>query len=283
MSERHPTNLGYYRLDQQHVASRSEGAAIDPSGLVGNWTNADHETRCLRGVQLEARSGALSIRLDPACGEPAEFPWCAATGYIESSGATAFSAFTACCTRGGVDVRLEGNLNAGLLVLCCYKTRGDAKRPGCFSREYFSKRCEPGLAAGDDNRAAVEDPLFHGIEMPDVLTPETIVGHWRNADGHAKGLRDLWIIPCDEGVLVTAAAHGDIEWGEATGRLCTDIVYGNVGGVAGYARFDFDFVESSMQIREVKGVLVVASFSRFEDREKHHPTFVREFFYRYEP
>ena len=280
MSERHPTKLGYFRLDQQYAASRPDGAAIDPSRLVGNWTNADRETCCLRGIQVEARSGGLSVYLDPACGTPDEFSCCASTGYIDSSEATVFSAFTTCCTRGGVDVRLEGNLNAGLLVLCCYKSWRDANRPGCFSREYFSKRGEPGSATGDDSRVAVEDPLFHGVEVPEVLTPENILGHWRNADRQARGLRDLRISPCEEGVVVSAAAHGDIEWGKATGRLYTDVVYGDVGGVAAYARFGFDFVESLMQIREVKGVLVVASFSRFEDQAQSNPVFTREFFYR---
>ncbi len=280
MSERHPTTLGYFRLDQQHPASPPEGAAIDPSGLVGAWANADPKTCCLRGVRVAAQSAALSVGLDPAFGQPDEFPACAATGYVEAAGATAFSAIEAGCTHGGVDVRLQGNLNAGLLVLCCYKTWRDASRADCFSREYFSKRGDRRPATSDDSRASVEDPLFHGVDMPAVLTPETILGRWRNADRHARGLRDLWIAPCEEGVVVTAAAHGDIEWGEATGCLYTDVVYGKVGGVAAYARFNFGFAESSMQIREVKGVLVVASFSRFEDRAQHEPFFIREFFYR---
>ena len=79
---------------------------------------------------------------------------------------------------------------------------------------------------------------------------------------------------------MSAAAHGEITWGEATGSLYTDVVYGEVGGVAAYACFDFGFVVSSMQIREVKGVLVVASFSRFEDGAQRPPSFIREFFYR---
>ncbi len=283
MSERHPAKLGYSRLDEQRLPSRSTGTTIDPSGLVGIWTNADHETCCLRGVHVEAQSGALSVGLDPAFGQPDEVPSCPAVGHVEASNATAFTAITAGCTRGGVDVRLEGNLNAGLLVLCCYKTWREASRPGCFSREYFSKRGDPRSATSGATRVAVEDPLFHGVDVPDVLTPETILGHWCNADGNSRGLRDLWISPCDEGVVVSAAAHGDIEWGEATGSLYTDVVYGNVGGVAAYARFDFGFVENSMQIRVVKGVLVVAGFSRFDDRAQREPRFIREFFYRQGP
>ncbi len=281
MSERHPTKLGYSRLDEQRRPGRPAGTTIDPSGLVGIWTNADNETCCLRGVLVEAQSGALSVGLHPAFGQPDEVPSCPAVGHVEASDATAFTAITAGCMRGGVDVRLEGNLNAGLLVLCCYKTWREASRPGCFSREYFSKRGDPRSATSDATRVAVEDPLFHGVDVPDVLTPETILGHWCNADRHSRGLRDLWISPCEEGVVVSAAAHGDIEWGAATGSLYTDVVYGNVGGVAAYARFDFGFVKNSMQIREVKGVLVVASFSRFEDRAQREPSFIREFFYRH--
>ncbi len=281
MSERHPTKLGYARLDEQQQPSRPAGTTIERSELVGTWTNADHETCGLRGVRVAAQSGALSVGLDPAFGQPDEFPWCPAVGHLEASDATAFIAITAGCTHGGVDLRLEGNLNAGLLVLCCYKTWCDARRPGCFSREYFSKRGDPRSATSDDTRVAVADPLFHGVDVPDVLTPETILGHWCNADRQSRGLRDLWIRPCEAGVVVSAAAHGDIERGPARASLYADVVYGTVAGVAAYARFDFGFVESSIQIREVKGVLVVASFSRFEDRAEREPCFIREFFYRH--
>jgi len=280
LSERHPAKLGYSRLDEARQPSQPTSATTDPSGLIGNWTNADPETRCLQGVRVAAQAGILSVGLDPAFGRPDETPTCPAIGYVERADASAFAAITAGGTRGGLDLRLEGNLNAGLLVLCCYKTWRDAGRSGCFSREYFSKRAASGTATGGDSLDPVEDPLFHGVDLPERLSPEALLGHWSNPDRHSRGLCDLWISPCAEDVVVSAVAHGHIVWGEATGRLYTDVVDGNAGGVAASARFDFGFVESTLQIREVKGVLVVASFARFETRAQRDPHFIREFFYR---
>lgn len=280
MTTRHPTELGYSRLSERTLPGRPCDPTMDPSALIGAWSNADHATLCLRGVRVDTRSGALSVNLDPVLGRPDEFPACPAEGFVDTADATAFAALTAECAHGDLDLRLEGNLNAGLLVLCCYKTWRDGSRPGCFSREYFSRQGGPSPSADVDDRVAVADPLFHGVDPPNALTAETLLGSWHNADRHALGLRALQLSPCDRGVAVAALAHGDIDWGRTTGELYADVVYGKVGSVAARARFDFGFVETSMQIRQVGGVLVVASYARFDDREQRRPSFIREFFYR---
>lgn len=281
LSERHPAKLGYSRIDEARPPGQSANATPDPYALIGNWTNAEPGTRCLRRVRVAEQAGALCVGLDPALGRLDETPSCPVVGYVERADTSAFVALTADASRGGLGLRLEGNLNGGLLVLCCYKTWRDVSRPGCFSREYFSKRAVLGTATGGDGPDPVEDPLFHGVDLPDRLSPEPLLGHWCNADRHSRGLCDVWISPCAEGVTVSAAAHGHIVWGEATGRLYADVVDGNVGGVAASARFDFGFAESTLQIREIKGVLVVASFARFETRAQRNSHFIREFFYRH--
>ena len=208
---------------------------------------------------------------------------CHGEGFVDAADATAFTALAAGCNHGNLDLRLEGNLNAGLLVLCCYKTWRDGSRPSCFSREYFSKQSGPWPTADVEGGSVVTDPLFHGVDVPNVLTPEPILGRWHNADRQARGLSDLSIGLDDEGIVVAATACGDIDWGQARGTLHVDIVYSKAGGVVAQARFDFGFAEVSMQIREVKGVLVTASFARFANPAQRKPTFVREFFYRHAP
>jgi hypothetical protein len=280
MNDRQARTLGYSRLDERHQPKRSAAMTADPADLIGNWINADHETCCLRGVRVDRQSGALSVNLDPAFGNPKQFPSCASVGYLEGSDASAFTAMTAGCTSNGYEVRLEGNLNAGLLVLCCYKTWHEEKGGNCFSREYFAKADDAAAPGGGDTGITTEDPLFHGIDAPKRPAPGAIAGHWRNAERDSQGLNDLVIRACEGGVIVSAAAHGDIDWGDTVGRLYTDVVYGAIGGVAAQARFDFGFAECRMQIRLVGGALIVASYTRFGPEQQREPSFVREFFYR---
>lgn len=243
--------------------------------LVGSWRNADRETIGLRAVQVTPTATGLAALVEPARGTAQGEP-CQVVPHFESGRLDVSTAFAGGGGLEAATVRLEANLNAGLLVLACYYTPGSAEQPACFSREYFSKT----LPATTESSSLSNQGLFRGVAAPDRLDPKALLGTWRNAQSDTSGIRDIRIRAREAGLVVSASTTDGSTWEETPGTLYTNVAYGKVHGVAARVSFDHDQGQSALQVREVKGVLVVARFTSTPDQP---PSFVREFFFRSAP
>jgi hypothetical protein len=114
-----------------------------------------------------------------------------------------------------------------------------------------------------------------------ALDPGPMIGKWANTNAGTNGIIEIGI--AREGprirVHVTGAgSKGSVAWGWADAQ-----VYGCIeedGGPATvlYAHYDFGFMESHLQIRLNRGVLVAANFNIFKDDSGRSNYFNREFF-----
>ncbi|MEM7428898.1 MAG: hypothetical protein AAF441_22655 [Pseudomonadota bacterium] len=279
MAGQNPGSIGYSRLSEQN-RPRGLAAALDASAICGTWFNADLGTPCLRSVVVTEAAGELQVDLVAAHGNPGDLPVCVGRGYIDNSGRPQFAALTATGSTGALDIRLEGNLNAGLLVLCCYTRHRDGSHPGCFSREYFTKAASPWSGYEADKNLPADQQLFHGVDLPDVPGTGSLTGRWLNADSGSDGLAELSIGSGGDGLEVQVTARGEIDWGQTTAPTYADVVYGSVGGAAASAHFQFGFAECHLQLRATKGVMVLASHTLFTPEQDRPPEFIREFFHK---
>lgn len=249
--------------------------APDPSALLGTWTNADSATICLRQVRIEPGENGLTVQPLAAPGGADTAPNLPALGYLGADGTGTGRALAAEGRYGEHDIRLEGNLNAGLLVLCCYKYQGKPGRGGLFSREYFSRNSAPPQNTTD---GAADNPLFHGIDPDAEPDTGTLLGDWRNAHSRSGVLEGLQIAGDGPDLDIRPRPRRGADWGAARAVPFTDVVYGFVSGAAARARFEAGGATVDMQVRQTKGVLVIAQYTRPADGAPPH--FDRAFFHR---
>lgn len=244
----------------------------DPSALLGTWTNADSGTVCLNRVRIAPNGDGLAIRPGATHGSADSAPVLLALGYLGADGTDALQAVTA----DGHGIRLEGNLNAGLLVLCCYSFARAPGRAGLFSREYFARTAAP--LGRDTPGGETGGALFHGIDPPTAPGTGALEGQWRNADSNAGVLAGLEIARDGKHLAIRARPRSGAAWRAARAEIFTDVIYGTVSGAAARARLDAGRATIDIQVRETKGVLVIAHYSRPADDAP--PRFDREFFHR---
>lgn len=226
---------------------------VDAAPLLGTWTNTNAQTTgCTRvritledhGLMLEARRGALVGRglATPHAQRPEGGPAVAV-----SAGARADAALWS----------FEGNINQGLLVLGCYQSAPDVGH--AFSREYFTPQPSPTPEQDGD------DLLFLPAVIPEQPSVDKYVGVWRDAAGPGT----ITIQQQGEGLTV------DVDGTDHPVFLYANVAYGHVAGAALRVHTETD----TLQLREVKGVLVVAAFHG-ANGPGVTATFDRQFFYR---
>ena len=125
----------------------------DLTAFLGVWINVNPHTTGI--ARLDVSSTDQGLRLTThALGHNGMISWGAVediTPFASSSTSTKAAGFEATYDFGFVEVRLQGNLNKGLLVLASYSRFKDGSgRVNYFTREYFSSvasdRYAPGAA-----------------------------------------------------------------------------------------------------------------------------------------
>jgi len=108
------------------------------------------------------------------------------------------------------------------------------------------------------------------------------VGNWVTTNRATRGIVRIEVRESGAGLVVQAfgaCSPGPCDWGQADASVFADGV-DSTTGLSFSATYDFGFMESDLQAKIKKGVLVVAGFNRFKDGSGRSNYFSREFFYR---
>jgi hypothetical protein len=136
------------RADEKVESADPGPFEIDPSPLLGHWTNTNTTTPGIAGVAISGGDGGLSIRVRAASG-PTPREWGDANiEVVYSAGvhSRAAMAFVARYDFGLVETRLEANLSLGLLVIATFNTfRDGSGRSNYFAREFFHRAQESSI------------------------------------------------------------------------------------------------------------------------------------------
>jgi hypothetical protein len=113
---------------------------LETSTMVRSWANTNHYTPGISRVQIRAVAGKLRVTLESPA-KDSTLSWGeveAECVYAENAGSTRGMAFVARYEFGFLETLVEGNVNAGLLVLAAFHTfRDGSARSDYFSREFF--------------------------------------------------------------------------------------------------------------------------------------------------
>jgi hypothetical protein len=267
---------------------RAQRHPLDPVGLAGRWINTNAHGNGVQELMIDVEAGAVALRALSA-GRDGPCSWGATQADLlcgsDANARTAMS-FTARYDFGAHQVELQGNLNLGLLVVASFNRVG----PGgydYFAREFYRKgdratapaatpwNAASGRVGGDDPDAAVRAAPglpFDGCEL---------FGTWQNTNPNSSGIARIRIdADARNGALVRlwgARAPAPAEWGSVTADLFA-LSSGSQFAKAFSARYQADDVTITLQANIKQGVLVVASFSEFDDDRSNY--FHREFYYR---
>jgi hypothetical protein len=119
---------------------RTSAANLETSTMVRSWRNTNPATQGITRVEIRSVEGKLRITIEGAArGTP--FHWGEieiAAVYAENPSSGKGMAFSARYDFGFLETLVEGNVNAGLLVLAAFHTfRDGSHRANYFSREFF--------------------------------------------------------------------------------------------------------------------------------------------------
>ena len=113
---------------------------LETSTMVRRWANTNPSTQGITGVQIRSVDGQLRVTIEGAV-NGAPFPWgevAVEAVYAENAASRRGMAFVARYHFGFLETLIEGNVNAGLLVLAAFHTFLDgSRRSNYFSREFF--------------------------------------------------------------------------------------------------------------------------------------------------
>jgi hypothetical protein len=267
---------------------------LSVASLIGTWFNTKRETRGIARLAIAAQRDTLTLR---AFGTHSDglVDWGLSSPiltYAADAEGTETSAFTTSFELPGARIDLEGNFNRGVLVLACYTSyRGAAQRAPVFLREYYAVRADDKQAAlfpivvplgpSPSTLAKLED-LDPGI--PVRLDPAAMAGHFVNTKAADPDLLDVTIRDDGQGGcwlrLRGNTPRGPVDWGEVTGQLFTCIEEDSRLSLTLRAVFQLDPMDVIVQVRNNKGVTVIATFAAWKDGSGRANYFTREFFRR---
>jgi hypothetical protein len=113
---------------------------FETSGMVRSWANTNPATQGISRVRIRSVEGQLRISVEGAAqGDSCHWGEVAIEAvYAENAASRRGMAFVARYRFGFLETLLEGNVNAGLLVLGAFHTFLDgSRRSNYFSREFF--------------------------------------------------------------------------------------------------------------------------------------------------
>jgi hypothetical protein len=121
-----------------------------------------------------------------------------------------------------------------------------------------------------------------GVSFQEDHTTGQFCGDWISTNPSTRGIARIKVQAREKGLSVHAFGAGEPElndWGTVPAEVFTDGA-SSLRIRAFRAFYDFGFLETSLQAKTEKGVLVIASFNRFKDHSGRSSYFSREFFYR---
>ena len=287
--------LSYSRQEDRidHTFSQPSSASLD--SLLGIWINTKTSGVGIARFEISTKDGAPALRIF-GFGPGSILDWGQTpieTVYTKDVATSEPMAFQARYDLGFMEVHVQGNFSLGLMVLACLNIfKDDSGRANYFSREFFCRRQD-----GDKDESPVrqlngkmdtlaisrlEDRPASSMQAGDDTTVAQFVGDWTTTNQNSRGIARVVITPQGEGLLVHAFGAGEPEphdWGTVTAKVLAD---GSASSRirAFHAVYDFGFLESYLQAKTEKGVLVVATFNRFKDQSGRSSYFSREFFAR---
>lgn len=120
-----------------------------------------------------------------------------------------------------------------------------------------------------------------GNKSLEDFTISQFCGDWKSTNSSTRGIARIKVMPRDGGLVVHAfgASNSELsDWGEARAEVFVEA--GDPSRIRAFrAVYDFGFLETHLQAKTEKGVLVIASFNCFKDQSGRSNYFSREFFY----
>ncbi len=120
-----------------------------------------------------------------------------------------------------------------------------------------------------------------GTRSLEDFTIRQFCGDWKSTNSSTRGIARIKVMPRDGGLVIHAFGASQPElfdWGEARAEVFVEA--GDPSRIRAFrAVYDFGFLETRLQAKSEKGVLVIASFNRFKDQSGRSNYFSREFFY----
>jgi hypothetical protein len=113
---------------------------LEISAMVRSWANTNPSSLGITSVRIRSVEGELLVSISGgANGAPVSWGEVAAQAvYAESPSSRRGMSFVARYEFGFLETLIEGNVNAGLLVLAAFHTFLDgSRRSNYFSREFF--------------------------------------------------------------------------------------------------------------------------------------------------
>jgi hypothetical protein len=127
---------------------------IDTSALTGIWVNSNPDSNGIARMVIHKCNGNVTLQVF-AIGPDGLIDWGTAdvTVFASAPLSTVSAGFTCCYDFGFVEVRLQGMLLKGLMVLAeLHNFKDDSKRVDFFVREYF---------VSDHGKYRIDDSRIH--------------------------------------------------------------------------------------------------------------------------
>jgi hypothetical protein len=287
--------LSYSRREDQIDRSFSQSSSVALDSLLGTWVSTKPSGVGIAKFEISLEDGSPALRVF-GFGPGAMIDWgktSVETVYTKDVATAEPMAFQARYDLGFIEVHVQANFSLGLMVLACLNIfKDDSGRTNYFSREFFSRRQdgnqdEPCVRPLDRKMrelaiSRLEDNPDSAMQAQDDTTIGQFIGDWITTNQNSRGISRVVITSQGERLRVHAFGAGEPEphdWGAVSAKILAD---GPASSRirAFHAVYDFGFLESYLQAKTEKGVLVVATFNRFKDQSGRSSYFSREFFAR---
>ena len=289
--------LSYSRQEDHVDHSFSQPSFISLDSLLGTWINTKPDGAGIAKFEISAGDGSPALRIF-GFGLGSMIDWGRTpveTVYTKDAATPEPMAFQARYDLGFMEVHVQGNFSLGLMVLACLNIfKDDSGRTNYFSREFFYRKqggkknkdevpvLQLDAKMGGLDISRIEDQSSSEMQTQDDTTIAQFVGNWITTNPNSRGIARVIVTPQEQGLLVHAFGAGQPEfhdWGIVQARVLADGP-ASTRIRAFHTVYDFGFLESYLQAKTEKGVLVVATFNRFKDQSGRSSYFSREFFAR---
>ena len=133
------TEMQFARISDRVEATAAASGPIDISAFPGTWVNSNPDTTGVARLKMTQSDGSLSLQVF-AIGPDALIDWGTedVSLFTASASSRLGSGFTCVFDFGFAEVRLQGMIMKGLLVLAQFHYfKDDSGRANFFVREYF--------------------------------------------------------------------------------------------------------------------------------------------------
>jgi hypothetical protein len=277
-------------LRQDNVAVQPDRRALDPVALTGRWINTNTHGNGISEVAIEADRTGVRLQAFSAT-ESTLCAWGATEAHLALASdkpAPTASAFAARYALNGLQTDLQAYLNLGLVVVTSLNSVG-ADGYDYFAREFY-RRANPADAPRSvpwseaSGRVGGDDPVEPQRAAPGLpFDGSGMFGEWLNTNPVSRGIVRLRVDGDGNNRAILRAwgaqAPQPAEWRPCPARLFA-LSSGSRLAKAFSADYEADGVTVALQAVVKQGVLVVASFTEYNDGSGRPSYFNREFYYR---